>query len=195
MTASHTVTAPKSSSAGGIAGFPQAAADAAEALAGLKSPAEDAATAIDQAFSKAGDSLARSMASAAAGGKLSLGDLAKAAVSVTESLAGGSMSSVSGAAGGLGAALGSALGSVLSSVFGGARADGGAVSAGSAYLVGERGPELFRPGVSGQIDSGVSGGATINLNISGAAAPTAFVRSEAQIAQALARAASLGARR
>lgn len=196
MTTSHTVAAPKSASGNsGLAGFPQAAAEAAEALAGLKSPAEDAATAIDQAFSKAGDSLARAMAGAASASKLSLGDLAKVAVSASESLAGGSMSSVGSAAGGLGAALGSALGSVLSGVFGGARADGGAVSAGSAYLVGERGPELFRPGVSGQIDSGPPGGPAITLNISGASAPAAFVRSEAQIAQALARAASLGARR
>ena len=196
MTTSHTVAAPRSTSGNsGLSGLPQAAADAAEALAGLKSPAEDAASAIDQAFSKAGDSLARSMASAASTSKLSLGDLAKVAVSASESLAGGSMSSVGSAAGGLGAALGSALGSVLSSVFGGARADGGAVSAGSAYLVGERGPELFRPGVSGQIDSGSPGAPAITLNISGASAPAAFVRSEAQIAQALARAASLGARR
>ena len=196
MTTSHTVAAPKSASGNsGLAGFPQVAAEVAEALAGLKSPAEDAATAIDQAFSKAGDSLARAMAGAASASKLSLGDLAKAAVSASESLAGGSMSSVGSAAGGLGAALGSALGSVLSGVFGGARADGGAVSAGSAYLVGERGPELFRPGVSGQIDSGPSGAPAITLNISGASAPAAFVRSEAQIAQALARAASLGARR
>ncbi len=35
--------------------------------------------------------------------------------------------------------------------FGGARAGGGPVSAGSAYLVGERGPELFLPGTSGSI--------------------------------------------
>jgi phage-related minor tail protein len=195
MTTSHTVAAPKSSSSGGLAGFPQAAADAAEALAGLKSPAEDAADAIDQAFSKAGSSLARSMAGAASTGKLSLGDLAKAGVAATEAIAGGSMASVSSAAGGLGAALGSALGGVLSSIFGGARADGGAVAAGSAYLVGERGPELFRPGASGQIDSAPGGaGTTINLNLTGATSPAAFVRSEAQIAQALARAASLGAR-
>jgi phage-related minor tail protein len=196
MTTSHTVAAPKSSSAGGLAGFPQAAADVAEALAGLKSPAQDAADAIDQAFSKAGSSLAKSLASAASTGKLSLGDLAKAGVAATEAIAGGSMSSVASAAGGLGAALGSALGGVLSSIFGGARADGGAVSAGSAYLVGERGPELFRPGVSGQIDSAPGGGGTtINLNLSGASTPAAFVRSEAQIAQALARASSLGTRR
>jgi len=40
---------------------------------------------------------------------------------------------------------------VLSTVFGGGRADGGAVRAGTTYLVGERGPELFRSGASGTI--------------------------------------------
>lgn len=39
----------------------------------------------------------------------------------------------------------------IGSIFGGARADGGPVSAGSAYLVGERGPELFTPKTSGSI--------------------------------------------
>jgi hypothetical protein len=195
MTTSHTVSAPKTPSASGLSALPQAAAEAAEALAGLKSPADDAATAIDQAFSKAGASLARSMAGAASTGKLSLGDLAKAGVAATEAVAGGSMASVGSAAGGLGSALGSALGSVLSAVFGGARADGGAVSPGSAYLVGERGPELFRPGASGQIEPQGAGGTTITLNLSGASSPQAFVRSQAQIAGALARASALGARR
>ncbi len=46
---------------------------------------------------------------------------------------------------------GSWWGAALSSIFGGARANGGPVSAGSAYLVGERGPEIFMPGSSGAI--------------------------------------------
>lgn len=49
---------------------------------------------------------------------------------------------------------GGAFGSLVSSVaglFGGARADGGPVSFGRAYLVGERGPELFTPATSGRI--------------------------------------------
>ncbi|MBL9066455.1 MAG: hypothetical protein JNN10_09200 [Sphingopyxis sp.] len=36
-------------------------------------------------------------------------------------------------------------------LFGGARADGGPVSAGRAYLVGEKGPELMIPGMSGMV--------------------------------------------
>jgi len=51
----------------------------------------------------------------------------------------------------IGNAIGSAIGSIS---FGGARAGGGPVSAGSAYLVGESGPELFFPGRSGMIAAG-----------------------------------------
>lgn len=54
----------------------------------------------------------------------------------------------------------------LFTAFGGARAEGGPVSAARPYLVGERGPEIFVPGVSGQVVSnraagGMGGGATI----------------------------------
>ena len=44
-------------------------------------------------------------------------------------------------------------GGFFSGLFGGFRADGGPVSAGKSYIVGERGPELFTPGASGQITS------------------------------------------
>jgi hypothetical protein len=44
-------------------------------------------------------------------------------------------------------------GGFLSSLFGGFRANGGPVSGGKAYVVGERGPELFMPGMSGQVVS------------------------------------------
>jgi len=47
--------------------------------------------------------------------------------------------------------LGNALLPGIGSLLDGARADGGPVSAGGMYLVGERGPELFAPGTSGQI--------------------------------------------
>lgn len=42
-------------------------------------------------------------------------------------------------------------GGALGNLFGGARASGGPVSAGKAYLVGENGPEIFAPGASGAI--------------------------------------------
>lgn len=48
--------------------------------------------------------------------------------------------------------------------FGGARADGGPVSTGKAYLVGERGPELFVPQSMGNIvPNGRGGGIVVNV--------------------------------
>lgn len=50
--------------------------------------------------------------------------------------------------------------------FGGARADGGPVSSGRTYLVGERGPELFTPGASGGItpNHAMGGGGNVIVN-------------------------------
>jgi hypothetical protein len=72
---------------------------------------------------------------------------------------------------GFGARIGGAIGGAVGALgFGGGRAMGGPVSAGTAYMVGERGPELFVPGNSGTIvPNGVGGrGATINLTVNGA---------------------------
>jgi hypothetical protein len=77
--------------------------------------------------------------------------------------------------------------------FGGARAAGGPVSGGMAYLVGERGPELFVPDRSGGIvPNGAMGGGmtvmqTLNIDARGAT-PDAVARLEARI-PAIARAA------
>jgi hypothetical protein len=52
--------------------------------------------------------------------------------------------------------------SSIASLFSGAAADGGDVSGNKAYLVGERGPELFMPGRSGSIaPAGSFGGSTV----------------------------------
>lgn len=52
-------------------------------------------------------------------------------------------------------------------LFGGARANGGPVSAGKTYLVGERGPELFTPGVSGNIipNDKIGGGSNMGVYV------------------------------
>lgn len=63
---------------------------------------------------------------------------------------------------------------LIGGIFGGARADGGPVSSGSTYLVGERGPELFRPSTAGTIipnGASAGGGHTINVYVSGNNAP------------------------
>jgi hypothetical protein len=70
-----------------------------------------------------------------------------------------------------GSAVGGAIGAVGGFLgFGGGRAMGGPVSANTAYVVGERGPELFVPGNSGTIipNGGGGGGTTINLTVNGA---------------------------
>lgn len=81
------------------------------------------------------------------------------------------------ASGQLTAGIGGALG------FGGAKAGGGPVSAGTAYLVGEDGPELFRPSGGGSIVPAgetariMSGSASVNapitIHVNGAKDPQA----------------------
>ena len=164
----------------GLDAVPARAAEAAAAIAALKAPAEQAARSIDDAFAKAGTSLARSLAHAAADGKISLAELARAVLAAVTAGAGGG--------------LANAVSSVQSGGFSGARADGGPVAAGGAYLVGERGPEVFRPATSGSIDAAGGGGVNVTVNVQGGDL-AGLARSDAQLAQALARAVSLGARR
>lgn len=169
----------------GLETLPERAAAAAAAIEGLKAPAERAAEAIDQAFGRAGESLTRSLARAAADGEVTLAELARAVLAAVDAAA----SSADGAGGGLSDAITRAIGTI----FGGSRADGGPVLAGGAYLVGERGPEVFKPAAGGAIEPAMAAGVTLNLKVDGGA--PGLLRSEAQIAQMLARAVALGAHR
>ncbi|TXC72155.1 tail tape measure protein [Sphingomonas ginsenosidivorax] len=69
------------------------------------------------------------------------------------------------------------------------RATGGAVSPGRAYLVGERGAELFVPTSSGRVEPSGSGArdvrVTITVNASGDAAPAMLAQSSRQVARAV----------
>lgn len=165
-------------------GLSLAAGEAAQSLAGLEAPARAAARAIEEAFGSAGASLARSLARAAADGEVSLSELARAV-----------LAAVNAGGGGAGGGLGEALGAALSSMFSGARAEGGPVTGGGAYLVGERGPELFRPAEAGTVEPAALGGVNVTVQVSGGAGVAGLARSDAQLAQALARAVSLGTRR
>jgi hypothetical protein len=60
------------------------------------------------------------------------------------------------------------ISSLIDSAFGGFRAAGGSVSAGTPYVVGERGAELFVPSSSGTIVPNGGMGSTINLTVNGA---------------------------
>lgn len=165
--------------------FDERAAEAAAALKGLEAPAKEAADAIDTAFARAGESMARSLGRAAADGKVSLKELVSAIVSAVEAAAGGT--------GGLGDALARVLSSGFSGGFGGARADGGFVAPGAAYVVGERGPEVFRPATAGVVESAAPAPA-VNVTVVVPGGAAALVRSEAQVASMLARAVRLGVR-
>lgn len=73
----------------------------------------------------------------------------------------------------------SGISGIISDVFGGGRAAGGPVTAGTTYLVGEKGPELFTPNTSGAIvpNSAMGGsGTTINLTVNGAIDPEGTAR-------------------
>lgn len=64
-----------------------------------------------------------------------------------------------------------AFSNMANSLFDGARAGGGSVGGGRAYLVGERGPEIFMPGTGGQIipnGAGAGGGLNVYMDLRGA---------------------------
>ncbi len=166
----------------GLDGLPRQAAEAAAALEALREPAERAAASIEDAFGRAGEGLVRSLARAAADGEISLAELARAVLAAVNAASG------SGGGGGLGEAIAQAV----QAAFSGSRADGGAVLGGGAYLVGERGPEVFRPASAGMVEPH-GGGVTVNIRVDGGA--QTLLRSEAQISQTLARAVALGARK
>ncbi len=60
------------------------------------------------------------------------------------------------------------ISNVISNAFGGFRAEGGSVTAGKAYVVGEQGAEMFVPRSNGTIvPNGGMGGSTINITVNG----------------------------
>lgn len=70
-----------------------------------------------------------------------------------------------------GGSSGGFFGSILSSIFGGFRAEGGSVTSGRSYVVGERGPELFVPSGSGNIVPNGEFGASPNITINNIVEP------------------------
>ena len=75
------------------------------------------------------------------------------------------LGSIFGGGGGVGKVVGDVQGKFMPSMpnFRGAKAAGGPVKAGGGYLVGERGPEMFTPGVSGMITPNHALGGTTNV--------------------------------
>jgi phage-related minor tail protein len=136
---------------------------------------------------RAGRALETSLARAIRSGKLGFEDLGRVAMSVLSSIAASAVrTGVETILSGIGGAVG----------VGGrpGRATGGPVSPGRAYVVGERGPELFVPTAAGQVATSVPASGcemrvTVNVNTPvGANSAQALVRSSRQVARAVRRA-------
>ncbi len=87
---------------------------------------------------------------------------------------------------------GGGLGGALAGLIGGlpGRATGGPVSPGRAYVVGERGAEVFVPTTSGQVEAGAPGGVrevrvAITVHAGGGSAPGVLAQSSRQVARAV----------
>lgn len=109
----------------------------------------------------------------------SLGDALVASIraAAAQLITSGLLKLLQGGGDGSGGFIASAISSI-GAAFGGARANGGPVSAGRAYLVGERGPEILFPGMSGTIASNRQsfGGTVVNVDARGATDPAAVER-------------------
>lgn len=147
--------------------------------------AQEAADAIAQAFERAGSRIETSLTNSARAGAASFSGLADSILRDMARLAAETL---------IEAPLRSALQSTLSGLpFFGARAEGGPVTPGGSYLVGERGPEIFTPGVAGQIQ-GDTAPISIHLTLPPAASAPTALPSEVQIGRAVHRAILKGRR-
>jgi phage-related minor tail protein len=165
--------------------MPQNEPKSAAEMTELAQTAVDAGAIIREAMRETADTIEDTLVKATKTGRLSFGDMARSIVADLGRIAVKQFVTQP---------LTNALTNVLSSAFGGARAGGGAVDMGRAYLVGERGPELFVPGASGGIvpNGGVRGGnVTINVQTRDA---ESFRRSEAQLAGLMQRLSARGGR-
>lgn len=147
---------------------------------------------------RAGRAIEAALGRAIKTGTFGFEDLKRVALSVMAEIASsavqqgiGAIFGGSGGGGGGGGGLGSMLGSLFQGMLGlPGRATGGGVSPNRAYMVGERGPELFVPTAAGRIETGGSMPArdvrvTINVAAGQVGAPEALTRSSRQIARAV----------
>ena len=144
---------------------------------------------------RAGSALQSTLSRAIRRGSLDFEDLRRVALSVINDIARASIDSglnrAFGGSGGTGLLqTGSSLLHALIGAPG--RATGGPVSGGRAYMVGERGPEIFVPTAAGRIEqTGSAGGVpdvrlTINISDNGqGSAPEQMRRSSRQVARAV----------
>jgi len=174
-----------------FSGVDRALAGVAKSLdAFAKGPVTDSANLIEHAVSGSFNAIADTIARAVLSGKASMDSLVDAILADFDRIAVRDF---------IEKPIEGVLSSLLSSLLpiGGARAAGGPVDAGLAYLVGEQGPELFVPqGAGAIVPNGANVGAgrpQIVLNVNARDAQS-FLKSETQIAAMLSRALARGQR-
>jgi tape measure domain-containing protein len=128
---------------------------ASTAIPGLQDAFTSMKEHVDSFADSAGDAFGE-VVTGSKSAKEALGDLLKSFASQLASDAfssglKGILGGILGGSGGGSGGLGSLLSGIGSSIFGGFKAEGGPVSTGRTYVVGEQGPELFSPGQSGNI--------------------------------------------
>jgi hypothetical protein len=141
---------------------------------------------------RAGRMIDAALARAITSGKAGFGDLKKVALAAMSDIASASLRALFRPSGGgsVGAGLLNGLGSLVAGLVGSpGRATGGPVSGGRAYLIGERGPELFVPSSGGRIEN-IRGGArdvrvAISVMTPTPGEPQALRQSSRQVARAV----------
>ena len=144
---------------------------------------------------RAGRALESALLRAVTTGKFGFEDLKRVALAAMAEIASAAIRNGIGALGGGGQGGGSGLLAaglqIAAALFGApGRATGGPVSPGRAYLVGERGPELFVPTSSGKVETGAGGRArdirlSISINAPAGGEPQALAQSSRQVARAV----------
>lgn len=167
-------------------------ADTAGFMAGVGDIRRELDGPLAQGVDRAGSGIERALARAAVTGKFGFEDLRRVALSALADIAAGALRTDIGALfGGGGSGLAGALSSTIGSLFGGmpGRATGGPVTSGSAYMVGERGPELFVPTAAGRIETmgGGRGPVSVTINVAAPrdASPAIMQQTGAQVARAV----------
>ncbi|HEY0311041.1 MAG TPA: tail tape measure protein [Allosphingosinicella sp.] len=166
--------------------------DVAEMRAQLAGP-------LSEGAARAGLTIEAALLRAVRTGKFGFEDLKRTILTMMNEIASSALRSGvnalaggGGGGGGSGGGLGGLAGQLITSLLGlPGRAGGGPVAPGRAYVVGERGPELFVPTASGRIDAGSGQTAprdirmSITVNAPSGGAPEALAKSSRQVARAV----------
>lgn len=156
--------------------FSKAAQMAQKDMLGFANKSKDAFEELKDAINGYSREMSRSLAEFALNGKTSFGDMVNSMMMqlltminqkyifdpLFKGISGAIDSSQSSGGG-----IGDFLGNLASNIFGGFRANGGSVTAGKSYVVGERGMELFTPNTSGSItpNNKMGGNQVVNIQV------------------------------